>query len=71
MKTYVYIVLIIVFGSFIYNFISINYDESILSDHNFPYIIGLAAGLCALILALIILKYLQAKKYLDDSKSEQ
>ncbi len=65
MKTFVYIAFLIIFGSFVFNLVSIDYKEPILGEENLPYIIGLSAGICGLILCFILLKYYRLKENLN------
>jgi uncharacterized membrane protein len=66
MKTFVYVALVIILGSFIYNIYSFNFSESFLGDENRPYLIGLCAGVCGLILCAIFLKYYRLKGNLEN-----
>ena len=70
MKTFVYIALFIILGSFIYNFFSMDYGMGILSEVNRPYIIGIGAGICGLILCAIFLKYYRLKSNLENRSKQ-
>ena len=70
MKTFLYIILFIILGSVFYNLASYNYNLSLMSDENRSSIIGLGAGICGLILWLIMLKYLQLKPNLDQQSKQ-
>lgn len=70
MKTLIYIFLILILGSFVYNLVKFHYSLSILSDENQTFVIGLGAGLCGFILGLIMLKYLQLKPSLDNQSKK-
>lgn len=66
MKTFVYISLVIILGSFIYNLVSMDYGLSLLHADNRPFIIGLGAGVCGLILCFIFLNYYRLKSNLEN-----
>ncbi|MFA5620932.1 MAG: hypothetical protein WDA08_11560 [Weeksellaceae bacterium] len=70
MKVFVYIVLVVILGSLIFNIVSYESDYGFSSDVNRPYIIGVGAGICGLILGLIILQYLRLKS-IQDTKAKQ
>ncbi|MFV0304987.1 MAG: hypothetical protein ACK5IC_05870 [Moheibacter sp.] len=61
MKTFVSISLFIVIGSFVFNLVSMDFKQSLFGDDNQPYIIGLGAGVCALILCIIYFQYERLK----------
>ncbi|HLV23835.1 MAG TPA: hypothetical protein VKY36_03535 [Moheibacter sp.] len=65
MKTFIYIALFIILGSFAYNLISFQYDKNLLGIENQPFLIGLLAGICGLILCVIMLKHLRLKEHLN------
>jgi len=65
MKTFVYIAFFIILGSFVFNLVYFDYKESFLGEENRPYVIGLAAGICGLILCFIFLKYYRLKDNLN------
>lgn len=65
MKTFVYIALFIILGSFVFNLVSMDYEMGLMSEENRPYIIGLGAGVCGLILCAIFLKYYRLKSNLE------
>lgn len=65
MKTFIYIAFLIIFGSFVFNFIFMDYEQSLWGEENRPYMIGFSAGICALILCFILLKYSQLKENLN------
>ncbi len=70
MKNFVYIALFIILGSFVFNFISMDYEAPILGEENRPYIIGLGAGVCGLILCSIFLKYYRLKSNLENRSKQ-
>lgn len=70
MKTFVYIAFFIIFGSFIFNLVSMDYKQPFLDEENRPYIIGLSAGICGLILCFILLKFYRLKENLDRRSSQ-
>lgn len=65
MKIFVYIALIIILGSFVYNLVSMDFDLSLLGTENRPYLIGLCAGVCGLILCFIFLRFYRLKSNLE------
>lgn len=65
MKTFIYIAFLIIFGSFVFNLVSIDYKDSFWGEENRPYIIGLSAGFCGLILCFILMKYYRLKENLS------
>jgi hypothetical protein len=69
MKNFVYVALFIILGSFVYNLISFEYGKSIIGEENFPYLLGLAAGLCGLIICFILLKYYRLKENLNQKSN--
>lgn len=70
MKNFVYIALFIILGSFVFNFISMDYEASLLGEENRPYIIGLGAGVCGLILCAIFLNYYRLKSNLANRSKQ-
>ena len=71
MKTFVYVALVIILGSFVYNIWNFDWNNNLLGDENRPYLIGLCAGICGLILCLIFLRYYRLKANLENrSKPE-
>ena len=70
MKTFVYISLVIILGSFVYNLISMDYAQGLLHVDNLPYIIGLCAGICGLILCFIFLNYYRLKSNLGNRSKQ-
>lgn len=66
MKVFLYIVLFVIIFSFGYNLYYLDLDESFLGKENRPYVIGLAAGICGLILCLIFLRYARLKSNLEN-----
>ncbi len=65
MKVFLYIVLFVILFSFGYNLYYLDLDESFLGAQNRPYVIGLAAGICGLILCIIFLRYERLKSNLE------
>lgn len=65
MKVFLYIVLFVILFSFGYNVYYLDLDESFLGTQNRPYVIGLAAGICGLILCIIFLRYERLKSNLE------
>jgi uncharacterized membrane protein len=70
MKTFVYVALVIILGSFIYNIISLDFSDSLMGAENRPYIIGLCAGVSGLILCAIFLKYYRLKGNLENRSKQ-
>lgn len=70
MKTFIYIVIIFILGSLVYNLTKYHYSESLFSDWNRPFVIGIGAGICGLLLALIMLKYRQLKPNLENQSKK-
>lgn len=70
MKTLIYIILIAILGSFIFNLVKFNYGIGLMAEENRTYIIGLGAGICGFLLALIMLKYLQLKPNLENQSKK-
>lgn len=71
MKKFVYIALVIIIASFVFNIISIDYQLGMLNKENLPFIIGLGSGICGFILCLIFLKFYRMKAHLSQqSKTE-
>lgn len=70
MKTFAYIAILLIIGSLVYNLIQFDYNESILSDWNRPFIIGIGSGVCGLILAMIILRYNQLRPNLENQSEK-
>lgn len=66
MKIFVYIVLFIIICSFGYNLYYLDLSESLFENENRPYVIGLAAGICGLILCVIFLKHARLKSNLEN-----
>lgn len=66
MKTFVYVALVIIIGSFVYNFWNFDFDQSVLGVENRPYLIGLCAGVCGLILCAIFLRFYRLKANLEN-----
>lgn len=66
MKTFIYIVLFVIIFSFGYNLYYLDPSESFFGSENRPYIIGLAAGICGLILCIIFLRYARLKSNLEN-----
>lgn len=62
MKNFLYISLFIILGSFVFNFVSFKYSLGLFHEVNLPYIVGIGAGICGLILCLILFKYLRLKE---------
>lgn len=60
-----YLLVLFLIGTLIYNLYKINYGLGFLSDLNQPYIIGLGAGVCALILAFTFKRFYVLKKNLN------
>lgn len=67
MRIFVYIALIVILASFVFNLMNFEYDKGILAEVNRPYIIGLGSGICGLILCFIFLRFFQIH---SNSKSE-
>lgn len=70
MKTFVYIALFIILGSFVFNLVSMDYELGLLHEENRAYIIGLGAGVCGLILCAIFLKYYRLKSNLENRSKQ-
>lgn len=70
MKKIIYIALVLLLGSFIYNLVSMDYGLGILDASNRPFIIGLGAGICGLILCFIFLNYYRLKSNLDNRSTK-
>lgn len=66
MKIFIYIALILILGSFGYNFWAMNYSESFMSEINRPYVFGISAGICALVVCVILMKYEHLKQNLTN-----
>lgn len=71
MKKFVYIALIIILGSFVFNFITFDYKLGIFHKFNLPYIIGIGAGVCGVILCMILLKYYRLKGSLVEQSNKE
>jgi hypothetical protein len=65
MKTFVYIALFIILGSFVFNVVSMDFKQSLLGSYNRPYIIGICSGICGIILCFIFLNYYRLKANLE------
>jgi hypothetical protein len=62
--------MILILGSLVYNLIEFDYSLGMFAELNLPYVIGIGAGVCGLILALIMLKYNQLKPSLDNQSKK-
>ena len=66
MKVFIYIALFVIVFSFGYNLYYLDLDTSLTGAENRPYILGLAAGICGLILCVILLKSARLKSNLEN-----
>ncbi len=65
MKTYIYIITAVLLGALGYNLYMMDYQAGIMSEQNFPLIVGLGASICGLILAFVFFSFFQLKKNVD------
>lgn len=70
MKVFIYIVLFVIVFSFGYNLYYLDLETSFMGAENRPYVLGLAAGICGLILCIIFLKSARLKSNLE-SRTKQ
>lgn len=70
MKSVIYIILIVIVGSLVYNLTKINYQLGFFAEENQVFVIGLGSGICGFLLGLIILKYLQLKPNLENQSKK-